>query len=315
MYLVILLFALFASLFTLSKSTLAFTEPFFMIGARMTFAGLLLLGHQLLFNRRSIAIKAEHIKPLFLLGFLNIYVTNIAEIWGIKHMISSKACLIYSLSPFMAAFIAYIVLKEVLSPRKWLGMSVGFIGLIPILYTQTTLESTSGQFGIVSMAELSILVAVLSSVYGWILLKKLISEYNYSPILANGISMTLGGTLALMHSYLSGESWAPIPVTNLKPFLQNTFLMCLISNIVCYNLYGFLLKRFTATFMSFAGLVTPLFASFFGWVFLQEHISWHFFASMTLFSIGLSIFYQEELKKDKGIHVSKPLVPAKEGGN
>jgi drug/metabolite transporter (DMT)-like permease len=44
-----------------------------------------------------------------------------------------------------------------------------------------------------------------------------------------------------------------------------------------------------------AGLVTPLFASLFGWYFLDEEITWHFFASMALFSIGLTLFYLEEL--------------------
>jgi drug/metabolite transporter (DMT)-like permease len=47
--------------------------------------------------------------------------------------------------------------------------------------------------------------------------------------------------------------------------------------------------------MSLAGLVTPLFASLFGWYFLNEAITWHFYAAMTLFSIGLFIFYQEEV--------------------
>jgi drug/metabolite transporter (DMT)-like permease len=51
--------------------------------------------------------------------------------------------------------------------------------------------------------------------------------------------------------------------------------------------------------MSFAGLVTPFFASFFGWYFLGETISWHYFASIIVFSIGLTIFYLEELKRDK----------------
>ena len=74
--------------------------------------------------------------------------------------------------------------------------------------------------------------------------------------------------------------------------------MLLISNVVCYNLYGHLLKRFSATFMSLAGLITPLFASLFGWYFLDEVITWHFYMSMFIFSIGLFIFYQEEITPD-----------------
>lgn len=303
--LVILLYALFASLFGLSKDTLNYSEPFFLIGSRMLFAGLLLLAHQFIWNRKQFTgftFKVQHLLPLFLLGFLNIYLTNVAEIWGLQHMVSAKACLIYSLSPFLAALVAYFVLRERLNSKKWLGLCIGFAGLIPIFMTHSPSEKVVGEFMSISFAELALLIAVLCSVYGWTLLKKIISEFRYSFIMANGISMTLGGILALAHSYLSGEQWNPIPVTDLGPFLQNTFWMCLISNIICYNLYGYLLKRYSATFMSFAGLITPLFASFFGWAFYNEIITWHFFASIVLFSIGLTIFYQQELKKDK-VHV------------
>lgn len=299
MHLVILLFALFASLFTFQKDTLQYAEPFFLVGSRMLFAGMLLVSYQWLTGRHQIKLPAKAIKGIVLLGLANIYLTNIFEIWGLSHMVSSKACLLYSLSPFLAALVAFIVLKEKLNPRKWAGMLIGFFGLWPILYTQTGTELSSGQWAIFSLAELSVLGAVLCSVYGWILLKKVLSEHQLSPMTANGYSMTLGGILALCHSYVMGEHWDPVPVMQVSPFVINQLCMCLISNIVCYNLYGFLLKRYSATFMSFAGLVTPLFASLFGWFFLQETVTWHFFASIFLFSFGLVIFYQEEIKQQK----------------
>jgi drug/metabolite transporter (DMT)-like permease len=299
MFLVILLYALFASLFAFSKGTLEFSEPFFLIGSRMTFAGLLLLLHQFIWNRKAFQFKKEHIKYLFLLGFLCIYVTNVAEIWGIQHMVSAKACLIYSLSPFLGAAIAYIVLGETLNAKKWLGFGIGVLGLIPTFMARTQSEITAGNLAFISLPEIAMLIAVVGSVYGWTLLKKVVQEYEYSPLMANGISMTLGGIMALIHSYVSGETWSPIPVTDFGLFLRNSLGMCLISNIICYNLYGYLLKRYTATFMSFAGLITPFFASFFGWVFLGETITWHFFVAVAIFSVGLTIFYNEELKRDK----------------
>lgn len=297
MPLVILLFALFASLFTLSKTALDFSEPFFLIGSRMTFAGVLLLSHQFIFNRQAFKIKSQHVIPLVLLGLISIYITNIAEIWGIQFMSSAKACLIYSLSPFIAALFAFLILKERLTNKKWLGLCIGFVGLTPILFVGGNTSALAKDLLIVSWAEIALIIAVFASVYGWILLKKIINDFNYTPIMANGISMLIGGILALIHSYMVGESWSPIPVITgqYAAFIECAFWMTIISNVICYNLYGFLLKRFSATFMSLAGLVTPLFASLFGWYFLNETISWHFFASMILFSVGLAIFYQEEI--------------------
>lgn len=303
MYLVVLLYVLFASLFTLQKTTLNYCEPFFLVGSRMLFAGLILTAYVLYKNRPSgLKIKAEHIKGIFLLALSNIYLTNIFEIWAIQHMVSSKACLIYSLSPFVAALVAFLVLRETLSRKKVYGMVIGFLGLLPIMFTQTQSELAGGTFLMFTLAELSIVGAVFGSVYGWIQLKKVMQEYEYSPLIANGLSMTLGGMLALAHSYFAGENWAPFPVTDVAPYLVNTLIMCLISNIICYNLYGYLLKRFTATFMSFAGLVTPIFASLFGFIWLGEMVTWHFFVSIALFSLGLYLFYREEMA-DTGLQV------------
>ena len=111
--------------------------------------------------------------------------------------------------------------------------------------------------------------------------------------------MLCGGFLALTHSFIAGEQWAPIPVNSLEPFLINTIIMCIISNIISYNLYGALLKKFSATFLSFAGLVTPMFTALFAFIFFREVISWHFFSAMLLFAVGLKVFHQEELIHNK----------------
>ena len=295
---------MFASIFTLSKGALNYTEPFFFIGSRMVFAGLLLLAHQFIWKRKRLHITWPHIKAFLLLGLMASYLTNTAEIWATQFIHSSKVCLLYSLSPFLSTLIAYCVLREKLSLKKWLGLGIGFIGLLPITLLHSNEELATGQFLLFSYPELAMIIAVLCSVYGWILLKKTISEYNYSPIMANGFSMAFGGGLALLHSYFAREHWDPIPVSDYLPFLEINLTVCLISNVISYNLYGFLLKRFSATFMSFAGLVTPIFASLFGWQWLNESISWPYSVSIIFFCLGLTIYYQEERGQEKLISVS-----------
>jgi len=296
MYLVILLYALFASIFTLSKHALDYTEPFFFIGSRMLFAGILLLSYQVLWKKQKIKLNKTQIKTYVLFGVMASYLTNIAEIWATQFLPSSKVCLLYSLSPFLSALIAYIILHEKLSLKKWVGLSIGFIGLLPITLLHSTKELSNGRFLLFSYPELAMLIAVICSVYGWVLLKKIMTEFKHSPLLANGIGMTLGGSLALLHSYFSHEAWSPVPVREYLPFLKSAIAVCFISNIICYNLYGALLKRFSATFMSFAGLITPVFALLFGWIFLNETVTWPYIAAIVIFCLGLTLFYQEELK-------------------
>ena len=149
--------------------------------------------------------------------------------------------------------------------------------------------------GFLSLPEMAVMVAALSSSYGWIIMRQLVKEDGYQPLVANGISMLIGGVFSLVHSGLV-ENWDPIPVTGYLTFIECTLLLVIISNIMAYNLYGFLLRRFTATFLSFSGFITPLITAFFGWLVLGEVITLAFFCSAAVVFIGLLIFYQEELR-------------------
>ncbi len=148
-----------------------------------------------------------------------------------------------------------------------------------------------------SWAEIAVLGAVITSVYGWILLRQLVRDGDCTPTMANGLSMLVGGVFSLAHSY-AFEIWDPIPVTEFFAFAECTILLIIISNLICYNMYGALLNRFSATFMSFAGFTTPIFTAIFGWIFLGEMVTWQYYLSLAIVFPGLLIFYQEELQRD-----------------
>ncbi len=296
MILVLVLYALFASIFTIGKTALEFSQPFFLIGTRMVLAGALILLYQWIFARDQLSIRKKDLWRVGVLGLIAIYLTNVCEFWGLQYLTSFKTCFIYSLSPFASAVLCYFLLKEKLTNKKWLGLIIGFVGFIPILMTQGGSEELSGQFFIFSWAEVAVIVAAVSSVYGWILLSQLMKQ-GYSPLSVNGISMVLGGVLALIHSSLY-EHWDPIPVMADKylEFVECTVMLMVISNLLAYNMYGYLLKRFSATYMSFAGFTTPMFTVLFGWLFLGEVATAPFYISGVIVFIGLALFHQEELR-------------------
>ncbi len=294
MHLVLLLYALFASGFIIAKTTLSYGQPLFLIGSRMMFAGLLLLGAEWMKNRTSFSLKNLPWKRLIALGIINIYLTNAFEFYGLQHLTSFKTCFLYSFSPFLSALFSYFLFSERMTSKKWLGLTIGFIGFIPILLSQTELEEATGQLFFFSWGELSVIAACICSVYGWILLKQAVSKDSVSPLLANSISMIVGGVFALCHSRLV-EPWNPIPVTEPIPFLQGAILLTIVSNLIAYNLYGYLLKKLSATFISFAGFSTPLFTALLGWYFLGESVGLPFFVSSAVVFMGLFLFYQEEL--------------------
>lgn len=296
--LVIFMYAIWSSIFSLGKMTLQYCPPLFLTGARMAIAGILLLGFLAIFKRSSFKMNRIQILSITLLAFFSIYLTNALEFWGLQYLTAAKTCFIYSLSPFFAALFSYLHFGEKMNGRKWIGLGIGFLGFIPVLLTQTGSEDLLNAFSFFSWPTLAIMGAALCSVYGWVVLRLVVKDHSISPLMANGASMLFGGLLAFGHSFFV-EPWNPLPVeaVNLTPFLKGTLLMTLVSNILCYNLYGMLLKRFTATFLSFMGLLSPIFASLNGLIFLGEPISWTIILSTGIVSLGLWIVYRAELKQ------------------
>src|SRR5437016_8607486 len=112
MWLVLLLYALFASVFTASKLALTAAEPFFLVGSRMLLAGLGMLIFQYFRDKKAFVFKKAAIVHLLLLALFNIYLTNVFEFCGLKYLTSFKTCFIYSLSPFISAIVSSLFFSE-----------------------------------------------------------------------------------------------------------------------------------------------------------------------------------------------------------
>jgi len=194
----------------------------------------------------------------------------------------------------MSAIYSYFFFNETIRGRKLYGLIIGFLGMIPILLTTSSTEQIMGEISFISLAEIAVIVSVALHSYSWVVMRKLVRDKSYSPVMVNGVTMAAGGILALLTSMITEGFF---PVTNAVPFAGWLAAVIIISNIVCYNLYGHLLRRYSATFLSFAGFLCPLFAAFYGWWLLGEKITWHFYLSSILVFIGLYLFYQEEKKK------------------
>ena len=294
-FLVFLTFALWSTCFSIGKSVVLVSAPLFATGARMIVAGVVLLLYLWFRDRQAIRIQKQHIIPLLMLSLSAMYLTNALEFWGLQYLTSVKACFIYSLSPFLSALFSYLKFGEKVTSRKWVGLLIGFIGFIPVLAYNSTSEDLLGGFSFLSWAELALIGATACAMYGWVLLRQLGKDLKMNPVMSNGSAMLFGGFLAMTHSLFT-ESWAPLPISNMWVFSYGIVIMVIVSNVICYNLYGYLLKKYTATFLGFAGLTTPLFAAFFGWLILGETITWNFVTSVGIISIGLWIVHAEELK-------------------
>jgi drug/metabolite transporter (DMT)-like permease len=293
-FLVLLLCALYGSVFTFGKLALEYAPPLFITGSRMLLAGFLLLGYQFCFNRAEFRLQKQDWLPIFMIALTGVYLTNALEFWGLQFMETGKACFLYSFCPVATALMSYVWFKEKITTAKWIGLTIAVIGFIPILISDDLSDFTFTLF-FLSLAEAALLGAAVATSLGWLTMREIVKKRNFSAVMANGASMIIGGALALGHSWMV-EPWDPFPVSNLQSFLPWFLCLTLVSNLICYNLHAYLLRSFTATYISFAGLSQPFFTALFGFLFLDEILSPYFWASAVPVTVGLYIYYQQELK-------------------
>ncbi len=289
MYLVFFLYALLASTFSIGKILVHLLPPIFLIAIRMIIAGTLLSAAWYIFDRK-VAIKARDWWLFIIVILFHILLPFTSEYIALQYISPSSACLMYNLSPFLSAIFSYFIFNEIMTPKKWVGFGIGIAGILFYLQSQCCVD-----FGL-SWPNFLMFISVVTSCLGWIFVRILVKNKGYSTLLVNGLSMFIGGWMALpLSRYFEGAM--TIDVIHIPHIIGLLALMILIANILFYNLYGYLLKKYTATFLSFAGFVTPLFAAFFEWIFFGVIVPHEFFLTVLIVGAGIFVFYQEELKQ------------------
>lgn len=288
MYLVLFLYALLASTFSIGKLLLQILPPIFLIAIRMIISGVILSSVWYVFYTDK-KIRSADWWLFVMVVIFHIILPFLSEYIALQDMSPSSACLLYNLSPFFSALFSYAIFHEKMTPKKWIGFLIGLIGIIFYLSCEQSIDVN------LSVANLLMLFSVITSSLGWIFFRVLVKNKGYSPMLVNGCAMLAGGLCALPISIMF-EGQLDVNISQVPYIAGLLSIMILITNVIFYNLYGYLLTKYTATFLSFVGFVTPLFSALFEWLFFGTIISTSFFLTVSIVGCGIFIFYQEELK-------------------
>jgi len=300
MVLVFLLTFLYGTVFVIGKYALEVSPPFFLTAVRMFMGGILSLGIFFVVERKSLSqifkLPLYIWKQVFILSIINIYIPNAYEFWGLQYLSAGKAAFIYNLTPFFSAGISYLVLKEHMTIKKFIGFFIACAGLIPLLIKAPEIADTTFKIGFISGAELALVLASFCTAFGFVLMRVMAKEEVISPYLFNGVSMMLGGIFSFIHAGFVETTPYVLP-ENYMRFAVLAFFTSFILNVVCFNLCAFLLRRYTATFILFASFMAPLWAAILGYFFLHEKVTSIFIIASALVFVGLAVFYQEEFKQ------------------
>lgn len=299
MFRIIIGFALLASAFTPYKLILAHISPVFFVGLRMSLAGAVLCGYYLF--HRSEHLRLSHLSKdlasILTICFTTTFIPSVLKAFAFKYLISSEAVLIGSLDPFVTAIYAYILFSESISWRKFFGICLGFLAIaLLVSVRQTALGDIFDLSKLFSWPVAAAVGAVIIGRYGWIVTQALLRKERYLPAEINGISMLGSGLIALPTSAFIGE-WAPMHAwVNWTVGLPLLYTI-IVGNLLAYTIYVSALKKYPVTLISFLGFTVPLCAHFYGWLILDEPLSWKFFLATAVASLGVLIYSKGQRTK------------------
>lgn len=143
------------------------------------------------------------------------------------------------------------------------------------------------------LPDLALLLSVISFSYGWLLIRKLITEFEYNPLIVNSITMLSGGFLALITSVCIEKT--PF-ISEAVPFFALLSIIIFVSNIVCHTWYTVLLKKYSQTFLILGSLLCPFFTQFYRAILFYEAFSWNYCCGFLIIFTCLLLYFLEEKK-------------------
>ncbi len=121
--------AIWGGTFVAGKHVVAVLSPMMGSFARYIIACVALLVAALVLERGLPKLTRRQWIATFVLGALGVFAYNLFFMAALERLPGSRAALIIALNPVITIAISAVVLKEHLSPRRWLGVAIALFGV------------------------------------------------------------------------------------------------------------------------------------------------------------------------------------------
>lgn len=293
MFLILLVNALFSLTYIIISYALQFGHPLHLLTYRMLFSGISLILFQYIYNHQALLIKKKDILYLFLTCLLHMYINFLSETYALQKIAPIMVSIFYLMTPIFSSFLDYIYTHNKLSIKQIVIIGIGTllsIGMI-VINTENNITYDSHFYQYILL-----LISIMASTLAWYRINYIISKENYSLITINGYASFLAGILFFITSFYCN---IPFQATSQSfILLLSGISLGAISNIIGYNLYSILLKKYNLTTILFSELLSPCFTAYYQWFFFHIPPQINHFIFFILFVICVISFnYYENNKK------------------
>jgi len=240
---------------------------------------------------------------LLLLGTLMIAVGNGFVVWAEQWVPSGIAAVVIASSPFwMATTEAIIPGGERFSRRTLIGMSIGFTGIVLLVWPELT---AGGEFG--RQFAFGMIALQLAEI-GWSLGTSYSKRQTRTgdAIAASALQMFFGGMVMLVVATGRGE-WAMLSFTPRS--LAAELYLIVFGSFAGYSAYIYALKYLPVSTVSLYAYVNPIIAVLLGTLLLAEPFGGRIVIASALVLVGIAVVRTKGREVEPGSRNSEGHAP------
>lgn len=237
-------------------------------------------------------------KSIAIAGFLMAVIGNGGVVWAQQYVASGLAAVIVAMVPFWTVLVESLLPRgERLTSRILLGLGLGFLGIVVLIWPELTIGGQSGRLFVAGVISLQI--ACLGWALGTSYIKR--NAMSVSPLSAAAMQMLLSGIMLIAIATVTGE-WSRLAFTTRTAGAM--IYLVLIGSIVGYTAFVHALKHLPISTVSLYAYVNPLIAVILGTLLLSEPFSLRIVIASALVFAGIAVVRSKP--QPAGVVVSAP---------
>jgi drug/metabolite transporter (DMT)-like permease len=223
------------------------------------------------FNRLAVLPHRSQWRRLALSSVFNVTLWNLLIAYGLTRLPAGRSAILAYTMPLWVVLLSRMVLGELLTPRRVLGLSFGMAGMLLLLGDELAV------LRVAPLGALSVLGAAVSWAIGTVLIKRYPTRLPTTAF--TGWQMLLGGLpIVLGALVLDWNAWRPQSPVAVFALAYNI----LVASIVCYWAWFKIVSRVPAGVSALGTLMVPVVGVISSMVLLGERPSMQEYSAMLL---------------------------------